>query len=330
MKKLLALLVVLVTGTGFAAHHLGYLGRWIGQARVEVTPKDSQILGYFPADARGLVGIQVPLARVPGKAGERLRDLARDLEDVSGVRVGFDVDTLVGDADIQVARGRFDWKKMSERLEANGYQITNESYRPLAVRKDGDALAIDDDYLIHGQFEPVKAALDRKSSKTGATAKSRIATDLDAIGWNHAAFGVVRLADEGTSIAQVLKGQEPLRAVGASIDTTDTRYVIVTTVRASSSGSASEIASEAEKMKKTALEELAKNTDPDAARVKAVLESLQIKADGPIVRLGLTVPSELVDRGIDRSQEIRGQLGGAMAGAAMSSLNSVLSSLMKR
>ncbi|MBI2377511.1 MAG: hypothetical protein HYV07_26150 [Deltaproteobacteria bacterium] len=324
MKKLLALLLVILAGAGVASYELGYLGRWIGHARVEVTPRDSAMLAFFPRDAKGLGGFQVPLAQPAGKLGDRLRDLARDLEDVTGVRVAFDVDTIVGDADVQVARGRFNWAKMSERLAANGYQLTNEARRPLAVRKDGDALCVDGEYLLHGPFEHVKAALDRRADGSGGNEKSRLAIDLDAIGWSHAAFGVVRLSEDGTSVAQVLKGEAPVRAIGASIDTTPNSFLVGVAIRASSTGSASDIAGEAERAKKAVLDELAKSTDPDANRLKPVIESITIRAEGPVVRLGVTIPSELVDRGFERSQELGGQLRNAVMGAASSAFGSLL------
>ena len=275
----------------------GHTGRVLGLIRVIVAPQDDTMLSFFAKDAKGVALAQVPLVHWDLDLPPEADDIARDLEDVTGIRLRLDVDTVVFDTDLKVARGRFDWEKISERLTAHGYTVTNERGIPLAVKgKSGDTLAYADPYVIHGHFESVKDALDRFRGDSGLNDESRLAQDLARVGWRHTLAIAVVLEDEAKSIGEVLSGQGRIRGLGGALDAQKAGFPIRALVRAGSRANAKALAESATGLRDQWVEALRKDTDADLLALADALEGARIWVSDGLVVGSMTVPRSMVDR----------------------------------
>lgn len=215
----LALAVVVAVQTGWA-------GFGLAQLRSSLFPRDESLLEWVPSDTAAVVVIdphQLKLESLGAEGSTARAALQRTRDDVknaTGIDLAFDVDKLVLTGTLAVARGRFDGKKLADKLAAHRYTPAEHEGRTLLAREGEDALAvIDDSVLLYGDAAGVRAGI-TAHEKGASLAKDEPMTErLRRVGWDHAVSAVVRVADDKPSVREILTGSTGPRSVGLAVST---------------------------------------------------------------------------------------------------------------
>ncbi len=329
MKKLVLLAVLLLCG--FAAWKLGYAGKALGYARTQADPEDKALAQYFsPQDADVAVAVRAPLVfpTTETKLDGKWRDLRDEVKRVSGVRLELDVDAVVAGPRLVVVRGRFDWSRMSEPLQAAGYKITNLEGVPVALKSSGEALAVDGNYALLGTLEGIERALAER--KAGSDPRKGAFGYVKEVGWRHVAVGAVVLSKEQAGFAQLLQGSAAPRAAAFAIDRVEQGTQLEVVLDAGSIPSAREIEASIKGARAQLVEQLKqKPQDPASVEAAKMLTEMTIAADDQArVRMGLVVPDTLARLLIEESS--KGQGAAQQNAAAMSAISTFMSGLQAR
>ena len=193
MKKLLVFVVLLAVGAG-AAYHFGYLDRLgLGGLRTRFIPKDPALLAYFGPDTRELMLVNTTELSVPisKESQDRFEREVKDFHAKTGVNTPKDVDAVAAAMGFGVARGRFDWSRLSAYLQSEGYTLTELGGVPAAVKPRAVDLALDGNYLLVGPQGVLEQAISRKRRGEGLGNDSPLVKALDEMGWKHGMVGGV-------------------------------------------------------------------------------------------------------------------------------------------
>jgi hypothetical protein len=288
----LAALVAVETGwAGWGAAHL----------RAAVFPRDESLLGWVPGDTAALVVVDPhqlhldalgPEGSTPRTALLRTRD---DIKQATGIDLSVDVDKLVLSNALVVARGRFDGKKLQERLADHRYVPQAHEGTTVLVRAGEDAIAvIDDAVLLYGDEAGVKAGLTAHAQGTSLEKNEATTARLRQIGWNHAALVSVRITDDKPSVRQMLSGSTGPRAVSVAVSTT-LGVDVDARVEAASPGGAGELAKLLEEKRKAGGEATALVGQDAAAILADVAKKATITADDASVRIHAHLDPAQVD-----------------------------------
>lgn len=310
MKRFLALIVVAVAALAAVGVPTGHTGWALGVVRVHLAPRDAGLLQFFERDAKWTVVGQVPYLPRQGGILERVADVARDLEQVTAIRPALDIDAVAVGEDVQVARGRFAWSRMSPALAKNGYLISTDRGFPFATREsDDDALAVVGGYLVHGTVDAVKRALERKVMDKGVKPEGALVGEMDAIGWRHGLFAVAVLDDKGTSVGQILSGGVDVKAVALTIDDADRAYPLEATVRAGTRTQARDIQEAILKARDEVVKHLDQLDEADSIEVGLALSksTVVVDEDGRVVA-HIDMPKRVVDKMAGKAKESFGAL----------------------
>ena len=309
MKKALLVLVLIIAAVAFVAWKTGYLGKLAGTARVKVLPADAGLLAFYDVKAPGAAVVQLPLATMPesDKLADKMKRAAADIEETTGIRLAVDVDAVAFDDKMQVARGRFSWSRMSPKLEAAGYVVTNDEGAPIAIKSSsGDAVAVAGNYALHGPADVVTAALARQRDGTGIPKDGAVAAIFKEIGWGHAIVGGAALADR-PDLGQVLQGNVQPRAVGLAADRTERSTELTVLVIAGTAGQAEDMAKQVRDARQAALDSLKGATDPLSIEARSTLVQTTITVDADHLTVWAPVSDALVKMVVDESPAQRAQ-----------------------
>jgi len=210
----------------FLAVETGWAGFGFAKLRSAVYPADPWLLGWVPGDTHAVVIFDPHQLQDKALGGEgstlrsaleRTRD---DVKKVTGIDLAFDVDKLVLTPSLVVARGRFDKKKLADKLTESHYALAEHKGETYLVRTGEDAIAaIDGSVLLYGDEAGVKAAIDAQKDDTSLGKNDQVKARLSQMGWNHPLLVTVRIADEKPSVREVLTGATGPRAVTAAAST---------------------------------------------------------------------------------------------------------------
>jgi hypothetical protein len=316
MKKLGLFLLILFVAGGAIAYTTGYAGRAVGYARTQALPKDHTLLKFFDAKTAGVGIVQLPLAKAPKYEGvkNRLEGIRHDLEEVSGIRVLLDVDTIAIGSDLIAARGRFSWGRLSAHLKDHGYTITNEQNRPIAVRSDtGEALTLIKSYLLHGKTPKVIEALDRFENESGLNDESALVEYVDSAGWRHALLGAVKLSDAPLSFSEALTGKTNMRAAMVAVDFRGEDYPLSFYLVPGSAAQSAEVVEMMKKGRDDMVNGLKSDTTPEGIALRGALERANIVTEeNTRVRLSLVLPGIVVDKAVGETKNFANSLQGPM------------------
>lgn len=211
---------------GFVAVEAGWAGFGWAQLRAAVFPRDESLLGWVPGDASMLLVVDTHLLdlKALGPEGSPARTTLEttrdDVKKATGIDLAFDVDKLVLSPSLAVLRGRFDDKKLAERLAEHRYApVEHKGVRYLA-RQGEDAIAvIDGDVLLYGDAPSIEAAIDAHEGGTSLEKNERLTARLRRTGWDHPVIATARFADDKPSLRQILSGGGGPQAVSAAFTT---------------------------------------------------------------------------------------------------------------
>lgn len=212
--------------TAVIAAQAGFVGYGWAQLKSSVIPRDEALLGYIPGDAAGVVVIdphQIDPKSLGGEGSAARAWLSRtrtEIQGATGIDLFFDVDKLAASPAILVLRGRFDERKLSERLTAARYaEATHKGYSYLARAGEDAVAVIDGDVLLYGDEAGIKAAIDAHRDGTSLEKNEPVLERLKGVGWGHAVLFTVRITDEKPSIRSILAGSTGPRAVTVGLTT---------------------------------------------------------------------------------------------------------------
>jgi len=274
----LALAVVVAVEAGWA-------GFGWAQLRAAVWPRDESLLGWIPGDAGALVIVdphQLHLdslgaeGSAPRTALQRTRD---DLKKATGVDIAFDIDKLALSDSLAVARGRFDFKRLRDRLGERRYTVAEHEGVTYLVRAGEDAVAvIDDALLLYGDEAGMKAGITAHEKGTSLDKNEQVTARLKQIGWDHAFVATGRITDDRPSVREILAGGSGPRSVSVAVST-KVGLDVDANVEAASPGAADELAKLLEDKRK-ADTNLAPLVGPEAAQILSdVAKKATITAD---------------------------------------------------
>ncbi|MFT3764425.1 MAG: hypothetical protein QM820_02740 [Minicystis sp.] len=275
----------LVLGAAVAVE-TGWAGYGLAQLRASVFPRDEALLSWVPGDTGALLVVDPHLLKLESLGAENgtvRTDLQRkrdDIKKLTGIDLALDVDKLVLSGTLAVARGRFDGKKLRERLGEHRYSIAEHEGHSYLVRSGEDALAVvDDSILLYGDEAGVKAGLSAHEKGTSLEKNEQATARLRRIGWDHAVIATVRITDDRPSVREVLSGSTGPRALSLSLST-QLGLDADAEVEAATPGAADELAKLIEEKRK-ADTTLAPVIGPDAAAILAdVVKKATVTADG--------------------------------------------------
>jgi len=211
---------------GFLAVETGWAGFGWGQLRSAVYPNDMALLGWVPADTAGVVIIdphQLDLEALGVQGSTTRTALVRTRDDVkkaSGIDLAFDVDKLLLSPSLVVAHGRFDRKRLADKLAEHHYTVAEHGGETYLVRAGEDAIAVvDGSVLLYGDEDGIKAALDAHQSGTSLEKNAQVEARLSQVGWNHPFLATLRLAEDKPSLRAILTGSTGPRAVSVGVST---------------------------------------------------------------------------------------------------------------
>lgn len=198
----------------------GPVGRAVGLARTYALPKDEGLLAFFSRETDAVGVFQLPFAQLP--ENRQFKDWAEqtrgEIRHKSGVDLMFDVDTVAISESVVVARGRYRWGELREKLGAEGYELNEDGDTPILVKKQtGEALAMVRPYLVLGKIKEVQAALATQKGGDGLQRDLRMTGLLDDAGWRSAVFGAWRHTSERRGLVGNLMAAEGVRTVHAGI-----------------------------------------------------------------------------------------------------------------
>jgi hypothetical protein len=263
----------------------GWAGFGWAQLRSAVWPRDESLLGWIPGDAGALVIVdphQLQLESLgaegsaPRTSLQRTRD---DLKKATGVDIAFDMDKLVLSDSLAVARGRFDFKRLRERLGEHRYTVAEHEGVAYLVRAGEDAIAvIDDSILLYGDEAGLKAGITAHEKGTSLEKNEQVVARLKQIGWNHALVVTARITDDRPSVRQILAGGGGPRAVSVAVST-PAGLDIDANVESATPGAADELAKLLEERRKAGMD-VAPFVGAEAAQILAdVAKKATITAD---------------------------------------------------
>src|SRR5205085_6393464 len=114
----------------------------------KIFPKDESVLRWLPPDTAAVAILdphlvdQRALSSASTNALQRFRS---DLQKTLGIDISFDVDKLALTPDLAVVHGRFNGKKLADRLAESHYTVTDHGGVTYWVRKGEDAMAVVED-----------------------------------------------------------------------------------------------------------------------------------------------------------------------------------------
>lgn len=219
--------IIVLLGLGlvvFLAAQTGLLGFGLAHLRAVTFPRDESLLEYVPGNAPGVVIVdphQIALEELGAEGGavrqhiERTRD---DIKKATGIDLAFDVDKLVVTPSLVVARGRFNEKKLAERLTEHSYvQVEYKNVKYL-LRAGEDAIAVlDGSILLYGGEADLRAAVDAESAGTSLASRDEVMARLAGVGWDHPLLGITLPADSKPSLRAILTGSTGPRAVTVGV-----------------------------------------------------------------------------------------------------------------
>jgi hypothetical protein len=246
---------------GFAAVKTGWFGFGWAQLKSMYWPRDEAILEWLPSGTAA-VAIVDPhqirlkdLAADPSSLGPTIVRIRGDVLKVTGVDLAFDVDKLAVAPNLAVLRGRFDGAALATKLAEYRYVKADYSGRSYLVRAGEDAVLVVDDFLVYGDENSLKAAIDAKDGASLAKDES-FTSRLSRMGWNYPLLATISLADDRPSLRTLIAGATGPRAVTVG-------------VRASSGV---DVRAWVETGSATAAQDLAKTLDEQRARLAETLE----------------------------------------------------------
>jgi hypothetical protein len=211
---------------GFLAVETGWAGFGWAHLKSAVFPRDESLLAWVPARTDAVVIVDPHLldAKALGGEGttaraalERTRD---DVKKATGIDLALDVDKLVLTSSLVVARGRFDRKKLTERLSEHRYTIAEHHGEPYLVRAGEDAIGVyDDSLLLYGDEASLKDAIDAHREGKSVANDEQVTKRLSQARWSHPVLGTYRITDDKPSVRAILTGSTGPRAVTVGVGT---------------------------------------------------------------------------------------------------------------
>jgi hypothetical protein len=210
----------------FVAVETGWAGFGWAALRSAIYPNDAALLGWVPGDTAGVAIVdphQLKLEALGAEGTTSRSALARtrdDVKQVTGIDLAFDVDKLLLSPSLVVAHGRFDRKKLSDKLAEHRYVLAEHRGETYLVRAGEDAIAVvDGSVLLYGDEAGIKAAIDAHEDGTALEKNEQVVARLAKLGWNHPLLVTVRLVDDKPSLHTILTGSTGPRAVTAGVTT---------------------------------------------------------------------------------------------------------------
>jgi hypothetical protein len=211
---------------GAVAVESGWAGYGVAQLRSAVFPRDEGLLSWVPGDTAAVVLVdphQLKLENLGAEGGTARTALQRtrdDVKKITGIDLAFDLDKLALTSSLAVARGRFDAKKLRDRLAEHRYVAAEHEGQTYLVRAGEDALAVvDDTVLLYGDEAGVKAGLEAHARGTSLEKSEATTARLRRLGWDHAVLATVRITDDKPSVREVLTGSTGPRSVSLAMST---------------------------------------------------------------------------------------------------------------
>lgn len=241
----------------FVAAQAGYLGFGCAHVRAAVFPRDEALLEYVPGDAGGAL-ILDPHQLDPKALGSEtsasrqwLTRTRTELKKATDIDVLFDVDKLVLSPTLAVARGRFDAKKLADKLGEARYKPAEHKGQGYLVSKDDAIAVVDDSILLYGDEAGVRAGIEAKQGKSSLGNNEQAMARLKSVGWDHPLLFTVQITDERPSIRAILAGSTGPRAVTVGV-TTRAGLDLDATIEMTSPASAEELKKLLEEKRKDA------------------------------------------------------------------------------
>ena len=257
---------------GFVAVEAGWAGFGWAQLRSAVFPRDEALLGWVPGDTGSLLIVdphlldQKALGAEGSAARTTLETTRDDVKRATGIDLAFDVDKLVLSPALAVARGRFDAKKLADRLAEHRYTAAEHRGVAYLVRAGEDAIAvIDGSILLYGDAPGIEAAIDAHEGSTSLEKNDPLTERLRRIGWDHPVVATLRITDDRPSLRQILAGGSGPRAVSVAL-TTLAGLDVNAVVESASVGNAEELRKLLEE-KRASADALAPFVGPEAAPI---------------------------------------------------------------
>lgn len=213
---LVALAGLVAVETGWAVYGWAHLV-------AKVFPRDESLLAWVPPDTPAVAILDPHLVdrrSVPSALASSLDRVRADVEKSIGVDLGFDLDKLVVAPQMAIARGRFNGKKLAERLKEGGYEEVDHLGVTYSVKKGEDAIAVvNDSVLLYGDEPNVVAAIDAHDAGQSLEKNEQVLDRLKQVGWDHALVFTVRIQDDKPSVRAVLSGANGPRAITGAAST---------------------------------------------------------------------------------------------------------------
>lgn len=210
----------------YVALEAGYVGFGWAHLMAGVFPRDQALLSWVPGDT-GTIAIldphQIDTKALGGEESAPRTALMRTRDDVkkaTGIDLAFDADKLVLTPALVVARGRFDVKKLTERLAEHRYVAAEHKGVGYLVRPGEDAIGVvDGQVLLYGDEAGIKAAIEGKQGGTSLEKNEALLDRLKNMGWDRALVVSVRVTDDKPSVRAILAGSTGPRAVTVGVST---------------------------------------------------------------------------------------------------------------
>lgn len=306
MKKLVVFLVVLAVGAG-AAYHFGLLERLgLSGLRVRLIPKDPGLLAYFTPDTQEFLLVNVTAEQHVPISKQEQEAMLRNVEKLhakTGVDTLRDVDAIAVSAQVGVARGRFDWPRISAFLQTKGCVLTEVGGLPAALNPKDLGVVLDGHYLLAGTREGLEQALARKRQGQGLTDDSAMVKAVDAIGWKHL---LVAGALEGSALTRLLQGvmELPARSVLFALAAPKEGIEMLSLADTGDAQLAEALKAKLEGLRAMALVRSTFDTSPEARGAREVLEKATLEADARgRLRGTLRIPYALVEQASSRMSD---------------------------
>lgn len=258
------------------AQQAGWVGYGWAELMASTFPRDESLLGYVPNSVSSLAIIdphQLDLKALGGDESAPRRELLRVREDVkraSGIDLATDADKIVLTPSVAVIRGRFDAKKLAERLAEHRYTAADHKGVGYLVRAGEDAIAVvDGSVLLYGSEADVKAAIDAKQVGTSVEKNDAVTGRLRRVGWDHALLVTVGITDEKPSLRAILAGSSGPKSYSMGIRTVNGLDVNAV-VESASAGTAEELRKLLDE-KRAGVEAWATAIDPELGKVLAAV-----------------------------------------------------------
>jgi hypothetical protein len=202
-----------------------------------------------------------------GSAARTALETTRDdVKKATGIDLAFDVDKLVLSPALAVARGRFDGKKLAERLAEHRYGAAEHRGVAYLVRPGEDAIAvIDGSVLLYGDAQGIEAAIDAHEGASSLEKNEPLTERLRRVGWDHPVIATVRVTDDKPSLRQILAGGGGPRAVSVAI-TTLAGLDVDAVVESATAGNAEELRKLLDE-KRASVDAIAPLVGPEAAPI---------------------------------------------------------------